>query len=79
MVHIHLGVPEADNHTDALNSSRGFFSALKVVRRYSALIIAKANSGDGGLSRYSGEYVIKVQGRTGETVLKGRLKTCTAG
>jgi len=42
-------------------------------------IIARANSGDGDLSRYSGEYVIKVQGRTGENVLKGRLKNCTAG
>ena len=42
-------------------------------------IIARANSGDGALSRYRGEYVIKVQGRTGENVLKGRLKNCTAG
>jgi hypothetical protein len=42
-------------------------------------IIARANSGDGGLSRYRGEYVIKVQGRTDESVLKGRLKNCTAG
>jgi hypothetical protein len=42
-------------------------------------IIATANSGDGDLSRYGGEYVIKVQGRTGEHVLKGRLKNCTAG
>ncbi len=42
-------------------------------------IIARANSGDGDLSRYGGEYVIKVQGRTGENVLKGRLKNCTAG
>ena len=42
-------------------------------------IIAKANSGDSGLSRYRGEYVLKVQGPKGESVLKGRLKDCTAG
>ena len=42
-------------------------------------IIASANSGDSGLSRYRGEYVLKVQGPKGESVLKGRLKDCTAG
>ena len=42
-------------------------------------IIARANSGDSGLGRYRGEYVLKVQGPKGESVLKGRLKDCTAG
>ena len=42
-------------------------------------IIASANSGDSGLSRYRGEYVLKVQGPKGESVLRGRLKDCTAG
>ena len=42
-------------------------------------IIARANSGDSGLSRYRGEYVLKVQGPKGESVLRGRLKDCTAG
>ena len=42
-------------------------------------IIARANSGDSGLSRYRGEYVLKVQGPKGESLLKGNLKDCTAG
>jgi len=42
-------------------------------------IIARANSGDSGLGRYRGEYVLKVQGPKGESVLRGRLKDCTAG
>ena len=42
-------------------------------------IIAKTNSGDSGLSRYRGEYVLKVQGLKGESVLRGRLKDCSAG
>ena len=42
-------------------------------------IIARANNGDSGLSRYRGEYVLKVQGPKGESVLRGRLKNCTAG
>ena len=42
-------------------------------------IIARANSGDSGLIRYRGEYVLKVQGPKGENVLRGRLKDCTAG
>jgi hypothetical protein len=42
-------------------------------------IIASANSGDSGLSRYRGEYVLKVQGPKGESVLRGRLKDCSAG
>ncbi len=42
-------------------------------------IIARANSGDSDLSRYRGEYVLKVQGPKGESVLRGRLKDCTAG
>ena len=42
-------------------------------------IIARANRSNSGLSRYRGEYVLKVQGPKGESVLKGRLKDCTAG
>jgi hypothetical protein len=42
-------------------------------------IIARANSGDSDLSRYRREYVLKVQGPKGESVLRGRLKDCTAG
>ena len=42
-------------------------------------IIARANSVDSGLSRYRGEYVLKVQGPKGESVLRGRLKDCSAG
>ena len=42
-------------------------------------IIARANGGDSDLNRYRGEYVLKVQGPKGESVLKGRLKDCTAG
>ncbi len=42
-------------------------------------IIARANGRDSGLSRYRGEYVLKVQGPKGESVLRGRLKDCTAG
>ena len=42
-------------------------------------IIARANRSDSGLSRYRGEYVLKVQGPKGESVLRGRLKGCTAG
>ena len=42
-------------------------------------IIASANSVDGGLSRYRGEYVLKVQGPKGESVLRGLLKDCSAG
>ena len=42
-------------------------------------IIARANSGDSDLTRYQGEYVLKVQGPKGEDVLRGRLKNCTAG
>jgi len=42
-------------------------------------IIARANSGDSGLSRYRGEYVLKVQGPKGERVLRGWLKDCSAG
>ena len=42
-------------------------------------IIARADSGDSGLGRYRGEYVLKVKGPKGESVLRGRLKDCTAG
>ena len=42
-------------------------------------IIARANSADSDLNRYRGEYVLKVQGPKGESVLRGRLKDCTAG
>lgn len=42
-------------------------------------IIARANRSDGGLSRYRGKYVLKVQGPKGESVLRGRLKDCSAG
>ena len=42
-------------------------------------IIARANGADSDLNRYRGEYVLKVQGPKGESVLKGRLKDCTAG
>ena len=36
-------------------------------------------SGDSDLGRYRGEYVLKVQGPKGESVLRGRLKDCSAG
>ena len=42
-------------------------------------IIARANRSDSGLSRYRGEYVLKVQGPKGESVLRGLLKDCSAG
>ena len=42
-------------------------------------IIARADSGDSGLGRYRGEYVLKVKGPKGESVLRGRLKDCSAG
>ena len=44
-----------------------------------AIIVMRAKSGDSDLGRYRGEYVLKVQGPKGESVLKGRLKGCTAG
>ena len=44
-----------------------------------AIIAMRAKSGDGDLDRYRGEYVLKVQGPMGESVLRGRLKDCSAG
>jgi hypothetical protein len=44
-----------------------------------AIIAMRAKSGDGDLDRYRGEYVLKVQGPKGESVLRGRLKGCSAG
>jgi hypothetical protein len=44
-----------------------------------AIIAMRAKSGDSGLDRYRGEYVLKVQGPKGESVLRGRLKDCSAG
>src|SRR5262245_58850408 len=44
-----------------------------------AIIAMRTKSGGGDLDRYRGEYVLKVQGPKGESVLKGRLKDCSAG
>ena len=44
-----------------------------------AIIATRAKSRDSDLDRYRGEYVLKVQGPKGESVLKGRLKDCSAG
>ena len=44
-----------------------------------AIIAMRAKSGNSDLGRYRGEYVLKVQGLKGESVLRGRLKDCSAG
>ena len=44
-----------------------------------AIIATRAKSGDSDLDRYRGEYVLKVQGPKGESVLRGRLTNCSAG
>ena len=44
-----------------------------------AIIGMRAKSGDSDLGRYRGEYVLKVQGPKGESVLRGRLKDCSTG
>ena len=37
-------------------------------------VIASENGGDSDLSRYRGEYVLKVQGPKGESVLRGKVE-----
>ena len=44
-----------------------------------AIIAMRAKSGDSDLGSYRGEYVLKVQGPKGESVLRGLLKDCSAG
>ena len=44
-----------------------------------AIIAMRTNGAGSDLGRYRGEYVLKVQGPKGESVLRGRLKDCTAG
>ena len=44
-----------------------------------AIIAMRAKSGDSDLDRYRGEYVLKVQGPKGESIVRGWLKDCSAG
>ena len=44
-----------------------------------AIIATRATSGGNDPNRYRGEYVLKVQRPKGESVLRGRLKNCSAG
>ena len=39
-----------------------------------AIIAMRAKSGDSDLGRYRGEYVLKVQGPKGESVLRGKVE-----
>ena len=44
-----------------------------------AIIATRTNSAGSDLGRYRGEYVLKVQGPKGESIVRGRLKDCSAG
>ena len=53
--------------------------SIDEVSVFLAIIATRTNSGDSDLDRYRGEYVLKVQGPKGESMLRGRLKDCSAG
>ena len=56
-----------------------FPESVDEVSVFLAIIAMRAKSGESDLGRYRGEYVLKVQGPKGESVLRGRLKDCSAG
>ena len=52
---------------------------VEEVSVFLAIIAVRAKNSDSDLDRYRGEYVLKVQGPKGESVLRGRLKDCSSG
>ena len=52
--------------------------SIDEVSVFLAIIAMRAKSGNSDLGRYRGEYVLKVQGPKGESMLRGRLKDCSA-
>ena len=53
--------------------------SVNEVSVFLAIIAVRAKNSDSDLDRYRGEYVLKLHGPKGESVLKGRLKDCSAG
>jgi hypothetical protein len=54
-------------------------ASVDEVSAFLAIIAMRAKTGDRDLDRYRGEYVLKVKRPKGESVLRGRLKHCSAG